>query len=128
MGNVDFQKIKILLVQEYRENGGKNDTEFIRGMTYLQDYLGNLNEDAPLNEDLPLLQQIRILNNSLIQKGKEIEELNKLLKQKKAIIKDYRSMSKAARKKLRENIVIQELKKKNEELTLKIIQLTKKED
>ena len=88
---MDFIQIKKILLAEYEANGGKNSREFYRGMNYLEDYLESGRNDHFLNAHI---DEVSFLREKIRRLEENITELDRTLRDKKNIIKQYRQMNK----------------------------------
>lgn len=88
---MDYLQIKKILLAEYVANGGTDTREFMRGMNYLEDYLESGRNDHSLNAHV---DEIIFLRSRVEQLENDVAELNKNLRHKKNVIKQYREMNK----------------------------------
>lgn len=88
---MDYIQIKKILLAEYQANGGTDQREFLRGMNYLEDYLESGRQDHSLN---PHVDELITLREKVTRLETEISELDRTLRIKKNIIKQYRQMNK----------------------------------
>lgn len=88
---MDYLKIKKILLNEYQANGGSDQREFLRGMNYLEDYLESGRQDHTLNSHV---DDIIVLREKVKSLEARVEELDRSLRDKRNIIKQYRQMNK----------------------------------
>lgn len=91
---MDYTQIKKILLAEYTANGGTNTREFLRGMNYLEDYLESGRGDHFLNTHV---DELAFLRKRVEKLGNEVVELERTLKHKQNIIRQYRQMNKDER-------------------------------
>lgn len=89
--NMDYLQIKKILLAEYLSNGGTDTREFLRGMNYLEDYLESGRKDHALNSHV---DELMFLRSRVTQLEAEVDELDRTLRNKNNIIKQYRQMTK----------------------------------
>lgn len=105
-------------MDEYTKDGGRNLPDFVHGMNYLIDYIERGEEEKPLNDEMV---DILVLKHKIERMEEKNEALQKLLKKKENIIKQFRQMNKGERKQYRREQKMQSMEKAYSRLVSKLL-------